>query len=107
MIAYKIMRMNRDHSFGSLYVLRDIKYHIGVNYHAQDGQPKNLAHRPGFHATTEPFAPHITLTPASGENRLWVEVLLGGKIEEFKRPSNQGGKWLIAEQMKPLKIYEK
>ena len=66
---------------------------------AEDHPTKGFAHRPGWHCTAEPNAPHIN---TDKEGRTWFEVEIDDFVE-FERPTTQGGVWLLANRMKVLK----
>ena len=51
------------------------------------------------HESFIPFAPHLSMRLASGEQRVWVEC----EIEDwttYNRPESQGGNWILAQKMK-------
>ncbi len=94
MKAYKLMRLRKDGTLGSLFIYRKNVIPIGIWLEAEDHPTKGYAHRPGWHCTYKPEAPHL-----SKKNRVWVEV----EVEDFsifERPINQGGKWILAKKMK-------
>lgn len=55
---------------------------------------KGFADRPGWHCCEAPSAPHLTML-----GREWWKVEIND-FYEVVRPKNQGGKWLIANEMK-------
>jgi hypothetical protein len=55
---------------------------------------KGFAVRPGWHAATQPIAPHL-----SKKNRVWMPVELQG-VKRYSRPESQGGVWLLAKRMR-------
>ena len=63
---------------------------------AEDHPTKGFAHRPGWHCTAQPKAPHL-----SEKGRVWLQVEISG-AKEFKRPESQGGLWYLADAMKIL-----
>ena len=94
MIAYKLMRQRKDGSLGPLFINRKQRVPVGVWLDAEDKPTKGLAHRPGWHCTLAPVAPHL-----SEKDRVWVVV----EIEDYEfreRPENQGGRWVLAQKMK-------
>lgn len=97
MKAYKLLRVRKDGSIGSLFINKRRKIPVGEWIEAEDHKTKGYAHRPGWHTTIEPNAPHLSI-----KDRKWFEV----EIEdwyELKRPESQGGTWYIANKMKIIK----
>jgi hypothetical protein len=95
MIAYKLLTKRQDGTLGPLFINRKQRVPIGEWLEAEDHETKGYAHRPGWHTTSKPEAPHI----AQRENRVWCLV----KIEDYtelKRPESQGGLWYLANRMK-------
>jgi|TARA_R100001480_G_scaffold1287_1_gene3931 hypothetical protein len=98
MIAYKLFKERKDGSIGPLFIGASQRIPIGEWLPAEDIPTKGFAHRPGWHTGVEPNAPHLK----QDGNRAWYVV----EIKDytiFKRPSNQGGEWLIAQYMKVLR----
>lgn len=97
MIAYKLFKQRKDGTLGSLYINR--KQIIPMNeWLVSENHPtKGYAHRPGWHVTEKPIAPHIK----EKNNRVWFKVEIDD-FYEFTRPVHQGSKWFIAKQMKVL-----
>jgi hypothetical protein len=94
MKAYKLMRLRKDGTLASLFINKRYVIPINIWLEAEDHPTKGYAHRPGWHCTFEPYAPHL-----SKKNRVWVEV----EVEDysfFERPENQGGQWILANKMK-------
>lgn len=103
--AYKLLRQRRDGSLGPLFVGRAMRLEVGGSYEAQTDLPHpGLAHRPGFHCTAAPRAPHIKLRLKTGEVRVWCEVRLSGWIAPHPRPECQGGLWYTAQKMKIVRM---
>ena len=104
MMAYKLLRRKKDGSLGPLFVGRASRLSIGVTYEARSDLPHpGLAHRPGFHCTRAPCAPHIKMRLKNGEERVWCTVKLSGEITPHQRPASQGGLWYTAEKMRLLR----
>lgn len=98
--AFKLLRLRNDGSLGPLFVGRDLVMNPGETYIARSDLPHpGLAHRPGFHCTAKPVAPHIKLQLKSGERRVWCEVWISGEVTEHRRPQSQGGLWYTASKM--------
>ncbi len=106
MTAYKLLRRRRDGTLGALFVGRDIVMPLGERLTARPDLPHpGLAHRPGFHCTAIPFAPHIAMRLANGEERVWCRTWIEG-FKEHKRPLSQGGVWYTAEHMYLQSVFE-
>jgi len=100
MKAYKLFKKRKDGTIGPLFIGASQRVPIGEWLEAEDIPTKGFAHRPGWHAGREPNAPHLK----QGGNRVWYEVEIED-FETFKRPSHQGGEWLIAKRMKVIKEF--
>lgn len=94
MTAWKLFRVRRDGSLGSLFVDRRRVLPIGVWLDARDCRPKGLAYRPGWHASESPALPHL-----SRRGRVLCLVALAGEIVRHERPASQGGAWLTATRL--------
>ena len=104
MMAYKLLRRTKDGLLGPLFVGRSSRLSFGVTYEARSDLPHpGLAHRPGFHCTRVPYAPHIKMRLKNGEERVWCLVKISGEITPHQRPASQGGLWYTAEKMRLLR----
>ena len=92
-VGFKLFRLRKDGSLGSLFINRRARLPIGEWLEAEEYPTKGFALRPGWHATLEPVAPHLKT-----EGRVWRKVLLSG-VTKHQRPEAQGGTWLLANQM--------
>jgi hypothetical protein len=95
--AYKLFRVRRDGSLGSLFINRSNRIELGKWLKAETHQTKGYALRPGWHTCLKPNAPHL-----SEHNRQWYQV----EIKDYKeqqRPVSQGGLWYTAELMRVIK----
>ena len=97
MIAYKLLRDRKDGSIGPLFINRKQRIPIGKWLKAEDHPTKNYAHRPGWHCTSKPEAPHLSM-----KGRTWYQVEIEDFVEHI-RPKNQGGLWFLANRMKVVK----
>jgi len=100
MKAYKLMKLRKDGTLGSLFINKKMFRPIGKWMTAEDHPTKGYTHRQGWHCTFKPFAPHL-----STKGRVWCEV----EVDNFKileRPEHQGGEWLLAQRMKINKVLE-
>jgi hypothetical protein len=103
MKAYKLMKLRKDGTLGSLFINAKEVYPINVWMKSQNLPTKGFAVRPGWHCCFKMLAPHLKLELVSGEKRVWVEV----EVEDYqvyKKPLCQGGQWILADRMKILGI---
>lgn len=99
MKAYKLFRRRKDGTLGPLFINARQRVPVGEWLVAEDHPTKGFAHRPGWHATLTPHAPHL-----SEKGRVWCEVELGGEIRRYDRPESQGGTWVLAECLRVVKV---
>jgi hypothetical protein len=92
--GYKLFRVRRDGSLGSLFIDKKKVLPVGQWLNALEVPTKGFAFRPGFHACSEPVAPHL-----SKEGRVWARVSLIG-VTKHRRPETQGGLWYTAKRMR-------
>lgn len=97
MIAYKLFRVRKDGSIGSLFIQRNVHIPLGVWLKAESHLTKGYAFRPGWHCTFLPVAPHLKT-----EGRQWYEVEVTGTTT-YARPESQGGAWVLAKRMRVLR----
>lgn len=91
--AYKLFKVRKDGSIGSLFIGARAKLPTGEWLQAETLPTKGFAVRHGWHGCAEPVAPHL-----GTKGRQWFKVLFDG-ITEHIRPENQGGRWYTAERM--------
>jgi len=98
MICYKLFRLDKNGNLRSLFINKSKVYHLNTWYIAESYPTKGYSQRPYFHCIEKPVAPHLSM-----KNRVWCKVEVK---EEFymKRPSSQGGMWILANQIKILEI---
>lgn len=101
MIAYKLFKIRKDGSIGSLFINAAEKYDIDTWMEAQPIKKTGFAFRKGFHCLVKPVAPHLKNELASGEKRTFFKVEVDD-YQYFMRPESQGGKWILAQRMKIL-----
>jgi len=101
MKAYKLVRQRKDGSLASLFINKKDTLVFDEWLNAEDHPTDGYAHRPGWHCTFIPHAPHLTM-----RDRVWVEVDVND-YEVYERPVNQGGKWILAQRMKVNKTLDK
>lgn len=100
MIAYKLFTKRKNGSIGSLFINRRAVLEPNKWLIAEDHRTDGFSHRPGWHCTVKPKAPHLKT-----QGRVWYKV----EIQDYKtfcRPRSQGGKWLLANKLKILKPLE-
>lgn len=98
--AYKLFRAMKDGTIAPLFINQKLRLTLGDWYKAEAHRTKGFAFRPGWHCTSVPKAPHLSM-----KGRAWYEVEIE-KYEDIKRPASQGGLWFLAEQMKVIKKVE-
>ena len=95
------MRRRKDGSLGPLFINRKLRVPLNIWMPAEDWPTRNFAHRPGWHVTLNPVAPHL-----STKGRVWVQVEVRKEgLQELHRPKGQGGPWLLAKWMKVNRIH--
>lgn len=98
MIAYKLLRKRKDGTLGPLFINARLRVPLNEWLEAEDHPTKGFSHRPGWHCTLQPIAPHL-----STKGRVWCRVLIQG-TKTYDRPESQGGTWVLAKRMKVLEI---
>jgi hypothetical protein len=96
MIAYKLFRIRKDNTIGSLFINKKEKLPINKWLEAKSYPTKGFTLRPYWHCTLNPIAPHLTM-----KDRKWFKVEINNYIE-MKRPLQQGGSWLLCKKIKIL-----
>ena len=97
MKAFKLMRLRKNGTLGSLFINRKAIIPVGVWLAAESHETKGYAYRPGWHTMFFPDAPHL-----SKKGRIWVEVEIKN-FKVFQRPECQGGFWALAQEMKIIR----
>lgn len=103
MIAYKLFRQRRDGTLGPLFINARLRVPVGVWLDAEDHPTKGFAHRPGWHCTLKPEAPHLSEQPKGGAARVWARVEVEG-VSLYERPESQGGTWCLAERLRVVEV---
>ncbi|PWT76424.1 MAG: hypothetical protein C5B59_06555 [Bacteroidetes bacterium] len=96
--AYKLMRVRKDGTLGPLFINPRQRIPVMKWLRAESHRTPGFAYRPGWHACSEPVAPHL-----SKRGRVWCQVLLRGAAKHH-RPESQGGLWYTAKWMKVMSI---
>lgn len=94
MLCYKLLRLRKNGTLGSLFIDRKGIIPTGVWLKAKAVRTRGYAFRPGWHCCAEPLAPHL-----SKKGRVWCVVDIRD-YSEVKRPQSQGGLWYLADRMK-------
>lgn len=103
MEAYKLFKLRRDGSIGPLFINASQRVPIGEWVEAGDHPTKGFAHRPGWHCTFEPDAPHLAMETKGGPRRVWALVEVEGTTV-YDRPESQGGQWVLAERLRVVRL---
>lgn len=103
MIAFKLFKQRRNGTLGPLFINARQVVPVGEWLQAEDHPTKGFAHRPGWHCTFTPHAPHLTETPKSGPARVWAKVEVED-VTTYDRPESQGGAWVLAERLRVLEV---
>lgn len=101
MMAYKLFKIRKDGSIGSLFINAAERYELNTWMDAQPIKKSGFAFRCGFHCLFSPLAPHLKSELSSGEKRAFFKVEVD-EYQYFTRPESQGGKWILAQRMKIL-----
>lgn len=96
--AYKLMRLGKDGKVYPLFIDRTTETKFGVVLPAECHPTNGFAIRQGWHCCFTPYAPHLKTELASGEKRIWVEVMVDD-YTTYNRPESQGGAWILAQKM--------
>ena len=98
MRAWKLFSLKKDGSVGPLFINRTLRLEPGVWFEAEAHRTKGYSFRPYWHATSEPYAPHL-----SEKGRVWREVEIED-VQEMHRPESQGGTWYLAGRLKLIPL---
>jgi len=99
--CYKLFSLHRGDLY-PLFINTSVPLVMGEWLLAEDHPTKGYAHRPGWHCTDKPEAPHIKKVAKGKRQRVWARVEIDN-YEILQRPASQGGTWYLAEW---LKIHE-
>jgi hypothetical protein len=98
MRAFKLLRKRSNGTLGPLFINRKLVIPLNVWLPAEDWPTRGYAHRPGWHATLQPVAPHLSI-----KGRIWAEIKIK-QYKKYKRPESQGGTWVLANWMKVVRL---
>ena len=102
MIAYKLVKIRKDGSIGSLFINRSAKLPVNKWIKAKLYPRKGFQTRMGWHCLATPNAPHLKMDLKNGETRQFWKVEISS-YEIFHRPESQGGKWFLAKNIRFIK----
>ena len=100
-IRYKLFRLRKDGSIGPLFINTKQRIPVGEWLQSESHLTKGFAYRPGWHATTKPYAPHL-----SEKGRVWCMIETEGE-KVYNRPESQGGTWILADRILVVSILSK
>jgi hypothetical protein len=103
--VYKLFKQRKDGSIGPLFINSRLRVPMGEWMEAEDHPTKGFAHRPGWHCTYKPHAPHLAMNPKAGPKRVWAECE-ARETTTYARPESQGGSWVLAQELKVLRVLE-
>lgn len=112
MKVYKKVRIKEDGNCYPLFINKNNAFRFGEWMKCEFHPTKGFAERSidetekigGWHCCYSPIAPHLADKLANGEQRVWIECEAKGRTKRYERPESQGGAWLLAEYIKPLRI---
>lgn len=114
MIVYKKVRQLKDGNYYPLFIDKTKPFVFGEWMHCEFHPTKGFAERSidtntgekigGWHCCFAPVAPHIADRLKNGEHRVWIECEAKGLTQTYDRPESQGGAWLLAEYIRPLRV---
>lgn len=105
MKAYKLVRVLKDGNYYSLFINKKVPFVFDEWKEAEFHPTKGFAPRYGWHCCFTPYAPHLAMELSNGEERVWMEVEVKD-YEVYDRPESQGGAWVLAKWMKPVRILD-
>lgn len=103
--VYKLFKIRKDGTLGPLFINPRLRVPVGEWMEAEDHPTKGFAHRPGWHCTFTPHAPHLSLTPKGGCRRVWAMCQAEG-ITTYNRPESQGGAWVLAQRLRVVEVLD-
>lgn len=99
--GYKLFKVRANGTLGPLFINARQVVQVGEWLPAEDHPTKGFAHRPGWHCTLAPVAPHLATEPKHGPRRVWMRVEMAG-VTKYNRPESQGGTWALATAIRVL-----
>lgn len=99
--GYKLFKLRANGTLGPLFINARQVVPVGEWLPAEDHPTNGFAHRPGWHCTLQPVAPHLAEHPKHGPKRVWMRVEMTG-VTKYNRPESQGGTWALASAIRVL-----
>jgi hypothetical protein len=93
--AWKLFRLRKDGSLGSLFINRRRRLPTDRWLAAGTHPTAGFAVRHGWHALAQRCAPHL-----SERGRVWKQVELSGKVQAIRRPVAHGSLWYLAARLR-------
>ena len=103
MKAYKLVRLGKDGNCYPLFINKKEAFRFGEEMTANSYPTPGFAVRNGLQCCFKPLAPHLKEELASGEKRVWIELEVDD-YTTYDRPESQGGAWILANKIVPLRI---
>jgi hypothetical protein len=110
MKVYKLVRKLKNGSLKPLFIGKKQPFVIGQKMKCEFLPTKGFAPRSvddknsgGWHCCFRPVAPHLAETLKTGEERVWLECEAEGTTKTYHRGEHQGGDWILAEYITPLR----
>jgi hypothetical protein len=103
MKAYKLVRLGKDGNCYPLFINKKQPFTFGKEMIAEYHPTPGFAGRMGFHCCFFPYAPHLKEELKSGEKRAWIELEVSD-YSTYDRPESQGGAWILANKVVPLRV---
>ena len=93
-IAYKLFKVRKDGSLGSLFINPAARLKKGIWLRSKTYPTDGFKVRHGWHCLGKPSAPHL-----SNRGRKWFKIKIK-QYSKLKRPKNHGSMWFLARKMK-------
>lgn len=100
-IAYKLFKVRKDGSLGSLFINPKDRHRVGIWLRSKTHPTDGFKVRTGWHCLGKPAAPHL-----SNKGRQWFKIIIKD-YQKLKRPKSHGSMWFLARKMKIIKQYGK
>ena len=93
MNGYKLLRLRKNGTLGSLFINRRAVLPLGIWLPAEGHPTKGYKFRPFWHCLSVPESPHLT-----EKGRAWYRVKMQ-EVTKMHRPESQGGVWYLAKRI--------
>lgn len=95
MTGWKLFRVRKDGTLGSLFIDRQRPLAVGQWMRAKRVRTNGYAYRPGWHVLLKRSAPHL-----STRGRVWRRVTARHILGVHERPRAQGGTWVTCRDLR-------